>query len=283
MDADKKCLSCGKKRKINNFYTSYNSMHSDGRLPYCKKCIKKLSTDANGDVVLEDFKEVLRQVDRPFLHELYNISVEDHMNTVGCYFKNIAMRQYRTYTWENSIFEKEDIDNITNDIANEIKTSFKVTKEMIHRWGSRYTTEQIRDLEQFYNDMKMTHSIVTPQHDKALILLSKMQLKLDLFLEDDNMTDFQKLHSQYQTLLQSSGLRPIDKVGGDEATGMRSFSHIYEEVEKDGFIKPAPIKENQDIIDRTIQYIMNYTLKLLNQQALVEPPADTPKMDDSDV
>ena len=94
------------------------------------------------------------------------------------------------------------------------------------------------------------------------------------------MNTFSKMHKEYQSSLQSSGLRPIDKVGGAEASGMRSFSQIFEEIEKDGFIVPAPIEEKQDIVDRTIQYIMNYTLKLLNQQALVEPPIDTPKVGD---
>ena len=88
-----------------------------------------------------------------------------------------------------------------------------------------------------------------------------------------------KAHSEYQKLLQSSGLRPIDKLGEQKPWDERSFSQIFEEIEKDGFIKPAPIKENQDIVDKTIQYIMNYTLKLLNQQILTEPPIDTPKID----
>ena len=128
--------------------------------------------------------------------------------------------------------------------------------------------------------MKMAHNIVTPQHIKALIMMCKMQLKMDIFLENDDMASFEKLHRQYQALLQSSGLRPIDKVGGDEATGMRSFSAIFEEVEKDGFIEPIPIKAKQDIVDKTIMYIMNYTLRLLNQTILIEPPIDTPKVGD---
>ena len=93
------------------------------------------------------------------------------------------------------------------------------------------------------------------------------------------MGGFSKIHTEYQKLLTSSGLRPIDKIGGAEASGIKSFSQIFEEVEKEGFIKPASVNENQDIVDKTIQYILNYTKKLLNKQVLIDTPIDTPKVD----
>ena len=58
----------------------------------------------------------------------------------------------------------------------------------------------------------------------------------------------------------------------------RSFSQIFEKIEKEGYIKPAPVDVKQDIVDRTIQYLMNYTLRLLDKQVLPKPPADTPKI-----
>ena len=85
---------------------------------------------------------------------------------------------------------------------------------MIERWGDKYEKTEIRDLEKFYNDMHMTHTIVTPQHEKALILICKLQLKMDKALENNDMGSFAKMHGEYQKLLQSSGLRPIDKIGG---------------------------------------------------------------------
>ena len=195
------------------------------------------------------------------------------------------MPQNRGYTWKNSTLEINDSECIEDKIdVEEIRVSkqeknFVVTPQMRNRWGDEYTDEEIQDLDKFYIDMHMTHSIVTPQHEKALIMICKLQHKMDKYLDSEDMASFSKLHGEYKKLLQSSGLRPIDKIGGDEATGMRSFSQIFEEVERDGYIKPAPIKENQDIVDKTIQYIMNYTLKLLNQQSLIEPPVDTPRVD----
>ena len=280
------CIGCNKTHPRRSFYTSFNSIHKNGIYPFCKDYIKSEVYINEKDVDLEKFQELLMQMDAPFMHELWDSSVNDEKETVGTYFKNINMTQYRGMGWKHSSFNEEKevvIEDDDGENNSEIFIEdFKPTREMILRWGGNYSHTEISYLEKFYQDMHITHTIVTPQHEKALILICKLQLKMDKFLENDDMVGFSKVHGEYQKLLTSSGLRPIDKIGGAEASGIRSFSQIFEEIEKDGFIKPVPIKENQDIVDRTIQYIMNYTLKLLNQQVLTEPPFDTPKVDEED-
>lgn len=281
------CIGCNKKHKKSQFYVSYNSLHN-GVYPYCKKFIKEFVVNSDGNINIEKLQSMLRQIDAPFLLEYWDSSLESGGDVVGKYFKNLSLKQNRGLTWKHSSFGNEDFDegNADEKETNEdnylMADDFKPTKEMIMRWGENYTRTEISYLEKFYQDMHITHTIVTPQHEKALILICKLQLKMDKFLEADDMVGFSKVHGEYQKLLTSSGLRPIDKIGGAEASGIRSFSQIFEEIEKDGFIKPTPIKENQDIVDRTIQYIMNYTLKLLNQQVLTDPPFDTPKVDDDE-
>lgn len=274
------CIGCNQKHRKSQFYVSYNKLHN-GVYPYCKKFIKETVTNDDGSINIDKLQDILRQIDAPFLIDYWHISVDSGGDIVGQYFKNLKLKQNRDLTWKNSMFAPDDDDegancNNYNTVNND---DFNITPEMLYRWGENYNKSELMYLEKFYNDMHMTHTIVTPQHEKALIMICKLQLKMDRCLESDDMVGFSKAHSEYQKLLQSSGLRPIDKLGGAEASGMKSFSQIFEEIEKDGFIKPAPIKENQDIVDKTIQYIMNYTLKLLNQQILTEPPIDTPKVD----
>ncbi len=274
------CIGCNQKHRKSQFYVSYNKLHN-GVYPYCKKFIKEAVANDDGSINIDKLQDILRQIDVPFLIDYWHISVDSGGDIVGQYFKNLKLKQNRDLTWKNSMFAPDDDDegancNNYNTVNND---DFNITPEMLYRWGENYNKSELMYLEKFYNDMHITHTIVTPQHEKALIMICKLQLKMDKCLESDDMVGFSKAHSEYQKLLQSSGLRPIDKLGGAEASGMKSFSQIFEEIEKDGFIKPAPIKENQDIVDKTIQYIMNYTLKLLNQQTLTEPPIDTPKVD----
>lgn len=282
------CIGCGRKHNKSNFYISNQKIHANGVLPYCKDYIKKYSYNKDKTINLDDFQFMLMQNNLPFLNDIYESSINSKGDIIGNYFRQInSLPQYSGYTWKDSIFGEKEVyrqSGLDEDFKEDDFSidDFKITSEMLSRWGDSYSKIEIRDLEKFYRDMHMTHTIVTPQHEKALILICKLQLKMDKALEADDMGGFSKMHGEYQKLLTSSGLRPIDKIGGAEASGMRSFSQIFEEIEKDGFIKPAPIKENQDIVDKTIQYIMNYTKKLLNKQILTEPPMDTPKVDDKD-
>jgi len=284
----KHCNDCQKDKPIINFYQSGSKMF-DGLAPICKQCTKDMINYED----IETIYLVLQTLDMPFVVGIWESCNERSIEKIkegkkydvfGNYVRQInSLPNYNAMGWKNSEF-KEDIEkNKQKKIDRENKENHinaLVTDDMYERWGENYTKKQMIDLEKFYNDMRMTHTIVTPQHIKALKMMCKMQLKLDIFLEEDDMTSFSKLHIQYQNLLQSSGLRPIDKVGGDEATGMRSFSHIYEEVEKDGFIKPKKYKISQDIVDYSIMHIENYTRKLVGNQILIEPPIDTPKIEE---
>jgi len=285
-EKDKKiyyCIGCGKIHSKSAFYVSDKKIHANGVLPYCKKYIKNYSYNEDGSINSSNFKLMLMLSNLPFLQDIFEGLHNYKGDKIGRYFSMInSLHQYDNLSWKDSIFGTNEETLLNNEIQEIIDKSliedFKVTFEMIERWGDKYEKTEIRDLEKFYNDMHMTHTIVTPQHEKALILICKLQLKMDKALENNDMGSFAKMHGEYQKLLQSSGLRPIDKIGGAEASGMRSFSQVFEEIERDGFIKPAPIKENQDIVDKTIQYIMNYTKRLLNKQTLIEPPIDTPKV-----
>ncbi len=275
------CVGCGTTHGKGNFYVSYSKHHANGVLFYCKDYIKSSSYDIYGNVHMESFQSILRQLDVPYIYSLYE-SASESPDAVGAYFRMYnSFKRFRGLTWKDSEFENVDdeIEHYTDaDIAEDIN-KFVVTEEMLYRWNDeKYNKREIRDLEKFYRDMHITHTIVTPQHEKALVMICKLQLGMDKALKDNNMTNFAKIHTEYQKLLQSSGLRPIDKVGGAEASGIRSFSQIFEKIEKEGYIKPAPVDVKQDIVDRTIQYLMNYTLRLLDKQVLPKPPADTPKI-----
>jgi hypothetical protein len=103
-----------------------------------------------------------------------------------------------------------------------------------------------------------------------------LNILVDRALKDQDWKTFETLNKQLTSVLKDAGFRPIDRVSGSESSGIRSFSQIFEEVEKDGFIVPAPLDVHQDIVDRTIMYLVNYQRKLLNMGALDSPPDDTP-------
>jgi hypothetical protein len=274
-----KCLGqCGKELKLTDFYNTNNKiMFPNGKTSVCKNCLKEL-------IDYDDIKSVysvLRQMDIPFLKDYWDKATENKGDTFGAYVRMAnSLHQFRGLNWNDSVFEK--ITSVQEGVIEDNTNNSYISQETVNRFGKGYTTEQYTQMEKFYDEMIASRDISTPEHKKLLIIMCKLQTKIDMALEEDNIPLFEKLHKQYQELIKNSGFRPIDKTASDVASGMRTFSQIFAEVERDGFIKPASITENQDIIDRTIQYMLNYQLKLLNTQTLSEPPFDTPKVSEID-
>lgn len=282
----KVCSKCKVEKSLKeNYYLAANSLiHSDKRLSICKECLESISDFSN----VEIFIDVLRQIDRPFIKSDYEDSFAKR-KPFGEYMRRLGMPQHKNKTYIDSEFSKE-LDKHQAKTSKELnkKTNvedvldIKITPKMVATWGSGYNENDIFQLQQFFNDMKDANSITTPQHKEQLKLLCKVNLEQNKALEEKRFGEFKTLNQQYNNILRDSGFRPIDKQSGGESIGIRTFSQIWEEVERDGFIEPFPYEERQDIIDKTIMYVSNYTRKLLNMQSLTEAPEDTPQVNEGD-
>lgn len=289
----KTCNKCKRSISMLQFYNTNSELFSDGKVPFCKSCLKEMMPEDD----LDSVKTVLRQIDKPFLIEVWKKAESSKNNTIGEYFRAInSLHQYRDLTWEDSIHYDEHDNIVDREIAkakastdtkveeiDEVETehgTIKVTKEMRSKWGN-YSNRDIIEMEKLFKEMERANDISTPQHKRQLFFYCKLTVLMDKALEENDFGGYEKLSRQFDTLTKSSGFRPIDKK--DTSGGIRTFSQIYEEVEKDGFIEPYPIQARQDIVDRTIQYILNYQLKLLNQEQLASPPPDTPQLKEDEI
>ncbi len=280
----KTCSRCleYKSSKENFYLSSDNLIHNDGRLGICKKCLEEITDFSN----VESFIDTLRRLDRPFLKSDYDASLS-YDNPLGEYMRRMGMPQNRKLNYSDSVFS-EDLSKFAVKTAKDLNqkieiedvVKFKVTPDLIVKWGSGYSESDLFILEEFYRRMESANSITTPQHKENLKLLCKLNLKQNKALDDGDSGTFAKLNTQYNKILQDSGFRPIDKVSGGESVGVRTFGQIWEEIERDGFIEPYPYQEKQDIVDKTIMYMGNYLHKLLNIQTMSEPPSNTPEVDE---
>lgn len=281
----KACSRCleSKSSKENFYLSSDDLIQSDGRLGICKKCLEEISDFRN----VESFVDTLRRLDRPFLKSEYDASLS-YENPLGEYMRRMGMPQNRKLNYANSVFS-EDLSKYAvktaKDLSQKIEIEevikFKITPDLVVKWGSGYSEADLFILEEFYKRMESANSITTPQHRENLKLLCKLNLKQNKALDDGDSGTFAKLNTQYNKILQDSGFRPIDKVSGGESVGVRTFGQIWEEIERDGFIEPYPYQEKQDIVDKTIMYMGNYLHKLLNIQTMSHPPSDTPEVNEN--
>ncbi|MEB9467789.1 hypothetical protein CON15_20060 [Bacillus cereus] len=278
----KVCSNCGHQKAFRQFYKSQSPLFADGYVSMCKLCLFEGVDEENLE---ESLKSILMKIDKPFLYEVWESTLEkEEDNPVGVYIKNInSLPQYRRLTYKDSVYEDENEARIKEH--NKIKLSddsIQIDDKIRLKWGLGYSDLEYAYLEKFYKDMMDSHDIKTPQHVKNLISIAKNYLDLDKLQAQGDWSNLEKLARIQEKLLASSGFRPIDRKGGDEATGLRSFSAVWAEVENKGFVPPHDVTLTQDVLDKTIMYMQNFTLKLLNQAMLTSPMDDTPNVDGDD-
>ena len=277
------CVMCGNTQKPNMHYQSFNPLHATGYLPYCKSCLKNMCFDTNGILHVEKVKEMLQLIDRPFIYDLFKISAENNGDIIGNYIKNIAMPQYKKLGWKNSIFEPQAINVHANNLIYEEKSSnFVLTNEIIERWRD-HNPSDIVYLEEFYQRMKNDNKIESVQDEIYLKKLAFINLEQDKAGKREDWQSYDKLGSMFSKFMQDAKLRAQDRTEADRTGGLRNFSSIYAEVEKDDFIPPWEYYRKingavQDIVDKTIMHMENFILRLNRVERMTVPPNDTPKL-----
>lgn len=276
----KTCVKCKNQKQVNtHFYSSNSPMFPDGRVAICKQCVQKELNVSDVNTV----KSILRQIDRPFIAEEWQKALDSGKEPFGWYLRVISgLKKYRDSTYEDSI--EGEVDNSKYKKENEIITDEELygspTIEVIRKWGTGFSNKEYYELETTWNDMIRANDINTPQHKTNLELYCSLKVKTKRALEDNELKTFETMNKQFLEVQKNSGFRPIDRKTSDESAGVRNFSTIFEEVERDGFIEPYKIEFYQDIVDKTIMYLANYTRKLLNMEQLIEAPPDAPKQEE---
>lgn len=280
-ESNKPCARCTKNRPYSQYYQTYDlETHPDGKMAYCKQCLNEMVLNEKGEVDIDKVKGTLRKIDRPFIQKYWNSALEDEKSTFGTYIKNIALN-CKQLTWADSDEFKSNINTIKNIDDNE---EYDITLEMIKRWGRNHEPEDYITLEQFYQDMKFANKVETPSEINYLKKLAVISLKMDRELEEGNYDEAKKLGDLYSKYMADSQFRAMDKTDADKTGGIRNFSQIYAELEKDDFIPPWEYYRKikgiaQDIVDKTIMHIENFTLKLNRVEKMTSPPRDTPKLE----
>lgn len=277
----KKCSVCERERLSTYFYKVDNhQLFPDGMLNTCRDCVRdSIDTDD-----LEQVISFLRQIDKPFDATYWNEALNNKRGNhpLGEYIRKInSLSQMKGKTFEDSkgvsgLGTSNEV--ITNKSPDVVKTEqgkpIEYSDDFITKWGIGYKKHEYLRMEKFYQDMDDTHEISTPIHKDMLIQLAKLSVRRDRYLENDNMMDYDRASKSFKSMMESSGFTPADRKTGDEQTGIRTFSQIWEEVEKRGFRKPPKLDFDEDVIDGQIIALANYYHRLIGKQILQEIPEE---------
>lgn len=273
------CQRCGKLKVNKSFYASNSK--SVPKYPVCKTCLADIIDI--GDI--QTVYDVLQDMDVIFVRDIWKDKKDNHPTTAfGHYLRQVStLKQYSGKRWSDSDFEQDE-----EDYDFDVDFSFDISREVRMRWGKQKNSHSYYHLEEFYHNMKRDNKVETAQEEAYLIKIAKLNLEIDVAFEAHDWDTAKKLGDLFSKYMADSEFRASDKTDADKSGGVRTWSQAYAEMEREDFIPPweshfAKIfKVGQDIIDKTIMYILNAYFKNKNIPTMEEPPMDTPKVDGGD-
>ncbi len=224
--------SCKNKNGIqpaSNFYTaSDNIFYANGKFGICKDCLKQY-VYIDGNVDENNFKNILRIYDVPFLKKIFESAVADEKETVGVYMKNIYLN-YKGCTWNNSDDLGIDADSINQDNQEE----FKVTKDILKRWGYGFTPNEYQWLEEDFAEWCLNHESEKMSMQRLFQMICIKELEIRNTRQQGKATD--KLEKSLMELMNNSNLTPRTMSAMNETDSTRVYGVWLKDIER---YKPA--------------------------------------------
>jgi len=270
------CAACSQLKKNTQYYVSYNPIHSSGRIPYCKSCLKNMISDDNGNVILDKLQSTLQLIDRPFIFDLYKISLEDTNDTFGVYLKNLSLKQNRELTWKDSVFrpqlnnelnydnslnQSKVYDNANKQNFNSQMEGFIVTDEIIDKWNFGYSTEEYYYFEKKYNQLKNNYSEKTAMHTEALLNYIRYRVKEEIATAKGDVSESKNWAGMAKDAATSAKINPSQLTKADLTEGLNTISELSQAIEREIDIIPILPRfkfRPNDALDFNIWCYVNY-------------------------
>lgn len=263
------CDACGKDKKSSEFYLSVNPAHKNGVLPYCKECIKFMSIDVKGNLDKQKTIKMLKTVDKPYIEELWRKAlVSSSRNPIGIYFTGLNFAKYKLYTWEDGDLDKLDAPDeiVENEPTEEEKIeNFAVTNEMIQLFGTGFTDEEYRRMNEKYNFLSASYNDPTNMHKEALLSYIRLKVKEEIAISQNKASDAKTWGELAMKQADKAKINPSQLSKADLTGGIDTFGNLTKAIEERvDIIKQLPqfkFRPN-DAVDFCIWCYINYARDL---------------------
>lgn len=141
-------------------------------------------------------------------------------------------------------------------------SKYNLTQEEINQlkveWGPDYSEEEFFQLSQFFADMKSAYVIQDPIALSNAKMICKMTVKMNKFLDIDDVESASKISRQLDLFIKSANLAPVQQKDRQQTTF--AISQLAYLVEREGgFIPEFYIDEPNDKIDMILRDMKEYT------------------------
>lgn len=145
---------------------------------------------------------------------------------------------------------------LTVDEINELKLN----------WGEDYQEDQYLQLEQLFTDMKEAYVIQDPIAISNAKMICKMTVKMNKFLDIDDVESASKISRQLDLFIKSANLAPVQQKDRQQTTF--AISQLAFLVEREGgFIPEFYTDEPNDKIDMILKDMQEYTEYLVRGES----------------
>lgn len=133
------------------------------------------------------------------------------------------------------------------------------------KWGYNFSFEQLIRLENLYTSALKTYGISDPIKRDAVRKAAITSLKLDDSILEGNNKETIELTKSYQALLSIAGIDKIAGTAADDGT-IRTVADLISYLEKRDYKVESNFVENKDIVDMTLDNILENTRLILSEK-----------------
>ncbi len=270
----KPCSSCGTSKTLDQFYVSTNPIDSHRRVSICKKCVID-NVDVNR---IESVKDMLLQLNKPFLQHQWDSSVTEgqnrNKNPWGMYIKSIYLN-YRDLTWkdsEDTVYQnKNNKDHLipstsptTDDTQRKLNVSYDLS-QLKSKYGYGYPDDEYYLFEDKYQQLKTSFQLLTTMHEEYFREFCVNKVKETLAKAKGNFKEAKEWAAMVKDVAEAGKLKPSQMSKADLSGGLDTFGQLARMVEENYEIMPLLphfTEQPKDKVDVTLWCFINYVRDL---------------------
>lgn len=274
----KTCLKCESEKRLTEFYMSNSTNHADKKYPVCKSCIKenlKMDEPLTQEAI-ESIKNVLLEMNRPFIYSLYISTVEEAKNqnkeVFGLYIKNVLFN-FKNFTWKDSEFETDnntkkvymEKNNEDYSIIQDIDISEEDLDSLKEKYGHGYPDEEYILFEKKFRNLKPSFQLPTTMHEEYLREYCVNKVKETIAKAKGDFKEAKEWATMAKESAEAGKLKPSQMSKADLSKGLDGFGQLSRMVEQHNDIIPLLpkfIKQPKDDVDVTLWLYINYVRDL---------------------
>ena len=254
----RRCTKCGIDAPTSEFAATHSLFYPDGYLPVCNDCINIFLKSHSYE--WEWIDKVCQWADIPFIVKEWERLIElnglestwptyAHVFADQCY-QNLGWRDY-----DQQYRKLKEVGMITEEIPGLREQHLQ---ELQNTWGSNYSEEELRYLEDLYQGLLLTQNVNGPLQKDQARKLCKLSLEIDSRIRAGDK-DVDKFLSSYDKVVKAAEFTPKNT---KNAADFDSFAEVAHWLEKRGHVNRFYDGSTRDVIDEELKTIQNYNQKL---------------------